>query len=104
MSAWEGMAQAAHNHLRACLHEGGGPQVGKVTWGALPHLQMPHLRDLQGGQMPRSSRGGGGGVGSSWNWLVEKKKVAQVFTDEECKIKLNLTSETELFWARRFWP
>ena len=66
MSAWEGMAQAAHNHLRACLHEGGGPQVGKVTWGALPHLQMPHLRDLQGGQMPRSSRGGGG-VGRSWN-------------------------------------
>ena len=67
MSAWEGMAQAAHNHLRACLHEGGGPQVGKVTWGALPHLQMPHLRDLQGGQMPRSSRGRGGGVGCSWN-------------------------------------
>ena len=64
MSAWEGMAQAAHNHLRACLHEGGGPQVGKVTWGALPHLQMPHLRDLQGGQMPRSSRGGGGGGGA----------------------------------------
>ena len=24
--------------LRACLHEGGGPQVGEVTWGGLPHL------------------------------------------------------------------
>ena len=25
-------------NLRACLHEGGGPQVGEVTWGGLPHL------------------------------------------------------------------
>ena len=24
--------------LRACLHEGGGPQVGEVTRGGLPHL------------------------------------------------------------------
>ena len=24
--------------LRACLHEGGGPQVGVVTCGGLPHL------------------------------------------------------------------
>ena len=24
--------------LRACLHEGGGPQVGEVTCGGLPHL------------------------------------------------------------------
>ena len=24
--------------IRACLHEGGGPQVGEVTCGALPHL------------------------------------------------------------------
>ena len=24
--------------LRACLHEGGGPQTGEVTWGGLPHL------------------------------------------------------------------
>ena len=23
--------------LRACLHEGGGPQVGEVTCGGLPH-------------------------------------------------------------------
>ena len=25
--------------LRACLHEGGGPLVGEVTWGGLPHLK-----------------------------------------------------------------
>ena len=25
-------------HVRACLHEGGGPQVGEVTFGGLPHL------------------------------------------------------------------
>ena len=24
--------------LRACLHEGGGPQVGEVTWGGSAHL------------------------------------------------------------------
>ena len=24
--------------LRACLHEGGGPRVGEVTCGGLPHL------------------------------------------------------------------
>ena len=24
--------------FRACLHEGGGPQVGEVTRGGLPHL------------------------------------------------------------------
>ena len=24
--------------LRACLHEGGGPQEGEVTCGGLPHL------------------------------------------------------------------
>ena len=24
--------------LRACLHEGGGPQVGEVTCSGLPHL------------------------------------------------------------------
>ena len=24
--------------IRACLHEGGGPQVGEVTCGRLPHL------------------------------------------------------------------
>ena len=24
--------------LRVCLHEGGGPQVGEVTRGGLPHL------------------------------------------------------------------
>ena len=24
--------------LRACLHGGGGPQIGEVTWGESPHL------------------------------------------------------------------
>ena len=28
--------------LRACLHEGGGPRVGEVTWGGLPHLTCKH--------------------------------------------------------------
>ena len=25
--------------VRACLHEGGGPQIGEVTCGGLPHLK-----------------------------------------------------------------
>ena len=25
--------------LRACLHEGGGPQAAEVTYGGLPHLK-----------------------------------------------------------------
>jgi len=25
-------------NIRACLHEGGGPQVGEVSCGRLPHL------------------------------------------------------------------
>ena len=32
-------AKSARNStLRACLHEGEGPQVGEVTCGRLPHL------------------------------------------------------------------
>ena len=38
--------------LRACLHEGGGPQVGEVTCGKLPylsckrdHIKMRHYMD-----------------------------------------------------------
>ena len=31
------VAQMSYS-LRACLHEGGGPQVGEVTCGGLPHL------------------------------------------------------------------
>ena len=84
MSAWEGMAQAAHNHLRACLHEGGGPLVGKVTWGALPHLKMPHLRDLQGGQMPRSSRGGGV-LGAAGIDLLKKKRLPKYLLTKNAK-------------------
>ena len=29
---------AARGQLRACLHEGGGPQVAEVTWGGFPRL------------------------------------------------------------------
>ena len=29
---------AVLHRLRACLHEGGGPQVGEVTRGGSPHL------------------------------------------------------------------
>ena len=32
---FDGMSQLT---LRACLHEGGEPQVGEVTCGGLPHL------------------------------------------------------------------
>ena len=34
------------SRLRACLHEGGGPQVGEVTWGGLPHLtcKLDHIQ------------------------------------------------------------
>ena len=28
----------AFSSVRACLHEGGGPQVGEVTRGGSPHL------------------------------------------------------------------
>ena len=28
----------SYSIVRACLHEGGGPQVGEVTCGELPHL------------------------------------------------------------------
>ena len=32
---------------------------------------LPHPRDWEGGQMPRSSPwGGGGGTGPIWNWLM----------------------------------
>ena len=38
--------------LRACLHEGGGPQIGEVTFGGSPHLsckrdqiKMRHFMD-----------------------------------------------------------
>ena len=34
------------------------------------NLQIPHPRDWQGGQMPRSSPGGGK---PNWNWLVHNK-------------------------------
>ena len=30
--------KTAAKEIRVCLHEGGGPQVGEVTCGKLPHL------------------------------------------------------------------
>ena len=46
--------------LRACLHEGGGPQVRKVTCGGLPHLtcKRDHLkmRDCMDRQVTRPKR------------------------------------------------
>ena len=45
------------------------------------NLQMPHSRDWQGGQMPRSSPGGGGGLGAAGiDWCInvrtgEKKRL-----------------------------
>ena len=40
------------NSLGACLHEGGGPQVGEVTCGGLPHLTCKRdhikMRDYMG--------------------------------------------------------
>ena len=30
------------NNIRACLHEGGGPQIGEVTCGGSPHLSCKH--------------------------------------------------------------
>ena len=33
-----------NKRLRACLHRGGGPQVGELTRRGLPHLpRVPHL-------------------------------------------------------------
>ena len=46
---------------------------------AVQHLQMPHPWYWQGGQMPRSYPGGGGGAGRRWNWLMHKWPAA--FTD-----------------------
>ena len=37
---------------------------------AVQHLQMPHPRDLQGGQMP----GGGGGLGAGGiDWCIKQE-------------------------------
>ena len=41
-----------HEQRRACSHEGGGPQVGEVTCGGLPHLTCKRdhikMRDYNG--------------------------------------------------------
>ena len=42
---------------------------------AVQHLQMPHPRDLQGGQMPRKLPGGeGGGLGAGGiDWCIKQE-------------------------------
>ena len=46
--------------FRACLHEGGGPHVGEVTCGGLPHVSCKHdhikMRDYMGRQVIPSKR------------------------------------------------
>ena len=46
--------------LRACLHEGGGPQVGEVTCGGLPHLTCKgdhiKMRDYMDGRVTLPNR------------------------------------------------
>ena len=46
--------------LRACLHGGGGPQVGEVTRGGLPHLSCKRdqikMRDYMGRQVTPPKR------------------------------------------------
>ena len=39
--------------LRACLHEGGGRQVGEVTCGGLPHLTCKRDHIKMGDYMDR---------------------------------------------------
>ena len=47
-------------HFRACLHEGGGPQVGEVTRGGLPHLTCKRdhieMRDCMDRRVTRPKR------------------------------------------------
>ena len=45
---------------------------------AVQNLQMPHPRDWQGVQMPRSS-GGVEGPGRRWNWLMHNLSYANCF-------------------------
>ena len=46
--------------VRACLHEGGGPQVGEVTCGGLPHLSCKRdhikMRDFMDRRVTPSKR------------------------------------------------
>ena len=50
-------------HFRACLHEGGGPQVGVVTCGGLPHLTCKRdpikIRDYMDRRVTSPSWGAG---------------------------------------------
>ena len=44
------------NNLRACLHGSGGPDLGEVTCGGLPHLSYKRdqikMRDMWTGGLP----------------------------------------------------
>ena len=62
----------------ACVSKARGwPQGWQIPGPrAAQNLSMSHPRDWHGGQMPRSSRGGGGlGAGRSWNWLMHKEEI-----------------------------
>ena len=54
---FDGMSQLT---LRACLHEGGKPQVGEVTCGGLPHLTCKRdqikMRDYRNGRVTPPKR------------------------------------------------
>ena len=47
--------------LRACLHEGGGPQIGEVTCGGPPHLSCKRdqikMRDYMDRRVISPTRG-----------------------------------------------
>ena len=47
---------------------------------AAQNLQMPHPWDWKGGQMPRSSPGGEGEAGRSWNWLMHYSRELFLFS------------------------
>ena len=48
------------DNLRVCLHEGGGPQIGEVTCGGLPHLTCKRdhikMRDCMDGRVTPPKR------------------------------------------------
>ena len=62
-------------------------------------------RDWQGGQMPRSGPGGGGGTGRRWNWLMHylrKPKISLSILNGELEGTVNyFTSSSLLVWQKR---
>ena len=57
---------------------------------AVQHLQMPHPRDWQGGQMPRSCRGGG-----SWAQVEVTDALALVLISKDA-LHIKGLNETSL--------